>query len=372
MKLNLFEQRLIALSRLHYKGLSSIAASLGYSKGTFSLFVSGQRPIPEKTRTALGNELAFEECGFNDQRLESWLARSVEDLARLQELGFIVSPLTKLVSSRDIAAQKDRSKKGAQHQFLIARVSFIRSHRDVIVRATREKMIEFLATFPDELNLREMEFDYAKRERLYKICDVVKKDLTPSCTPLSEQPTVLLDEIQSLEKAINRMVAEDRRAVSCDLSTSSGAEPPTRLRRHRLYVRTVRKVFGISRSENVPGGHAVRKNGNKVEVEVHPIFVGETSELIEDKRPSDTHLVVIKEHVTGMLEVVFEGPRNIIFETNEADTIIPSRSPSGRSSEEVRRGRKVSVKELRDLNSRVHSDQRLTTTEDDAREDSPT
>lgn len=360
MKLDLYEQRLIALARLHSKGLSSLASKLGHKQSNFSLIASGQRPMPERTRLALREILSFEECGFNDLRLESCLMRSLEDMQQLQAVGFVVTPITRLVSSRDIAARKDNSKRGAPYQFLVARLSFISSHRAIILRAAREIMDAFLKeSFPDA-EIQEAPFDYSKRKLLQDVLEIQKMGLTPSCERVELLPPITITETGRLKKQVESILDRDVRPVSPELSaTDKRDNVANRLRRHRLYVEAIRKTFGISRTQNI-GGHAFRKDGEKVEIEIHPVFVGERSEQVLFKEDQNSHLIVVLEHDNGVIEIIFEGPRQLIFENQAVIVLRPStvRERQFGAPDELL-GRIVTVNELRELNRLVPSRRRL-------------
>jgi hypothetical protein len=95
-----YERQLTLLARAHTHGAAQLADAIGIKSKKLNAIMNLRSPMPAEVKDGLAKELGFELCGFNDERFESWLVRRVEDLIKLEQHGFKVTPTIRLGRSR--------------------------------------------------------------------------------------------------------------------------------------------------------------------------------------------------------------------------------------------------------------------------------
>lgn len=338
---SMFVLRLCALSRLHTDGAGALAESVGYSSSNLMSVLAGRRGMPEDVAARLSAALSFNDEGFsNSGAIEPWLVRRVDDLLLLKELGFQLRVLSRLITDRE---QGNAS--SVIYKFILLQVIYRNTHRFAVLRMTKNGVdgllqhpeFAFKELKPASLNLPA--FRYRKLDKLMRLQAVAP----PGLVKVGRGP-LESSEIAGLVNVIYQKTEEEQE--SDEIAASPLPFAAEKMRRHRLYVATIKDAYRLRGGRQPHVAYGVNRKGQEVPIEIHPVFAGETHELVKPAKTAQEHLIVMLEHSNGVIEVLYEGPRQLISKIVEGD------ANSGRP-------RRIALDEFRALNSQVPAADRL-------------
>lgn len=130
---------LIALARLHTDGLTHVAELAKTSRSNLLGMIAKDNPraMPARVKSELEAILGFDETGFSECYLESWLARSPSDITQLLDMGFRLKPIGRLITTSE--------QEGRQlYQYLVLQLEFENTARFALVRMTLNKVDDLL------------------------------------------------------------------------------------------------------------------------------------------------------------------------------------------------------------------------------------
>lgn len=338
---SLFVLRLCALSRLHTDGAGALAESVGYSSSNLMSVLAGRRGMPEDVATRLSAALSFSAEGFsNSGAIEPWLARRVDDLLLLKEQGFQLRVLSRLVTDRE-----QGNALSVVYKFILLQVIYQGTQRFVVLRMTKNgidellKYPEFALENPGPALINLPAFRYRKLDKLMRL-----QAVAPSRLVKVGRGQLQSADIAVLVNVIFQKTEEEQ--VGDEIAASPLPMAAEKMRRHRLYVSTIKEAYRLRGGRQPHVAYGVNQRGQEVPIEIHPVFVGEMHELVKPAKTALEHLIVVLEHQNGVIEVLYEGPRKLISKTVEGNT------NSGRP-------RRVAVDEFRALNAQVLASDRL-------------
>lgn len=337
--------RLCALAKLHTDGAGAITQSIGYSSSNLMSVVAGRRRMPTDVIDRLSEALSFNDAGFsNNGTIESLLARKVDDLLLLLELGFDFSVLCRLTTDRET-----NNPSAVLYKYALLRISFEDTHKVVVLRMTRDGIDELLnhpivkknhlhTPFPEGLPF----FRYLDFGKLKQLRVVVPQAIVSSAKKQLSQV-----EIRHLVDYVYNTVTVDE---APSVHGTPLAVASKKVKRHRMYANAIKDAYNLRGSRKPHIAHGSSNQGNALCVEIHPIFVGETHEKVEPSKTANDHLIVVLEHANGVIEVIFEGPRRIVC---------PEVAAAGEETKPKSRARMVTVSEFRSMNATVKAADRL-------------
>ncbi len=337
--------RLCALAKLHTGGAGAITKSIGYSSSNLMSVVAGRRRMPADVIDRLSEALSFNNAGFsNNSIIESWLARKIDDLLLLLELGFDFSVLCRLTTNRET-----NNPTAVLYKYALLRVRYEDTHKDVVLRMTHDGIDQLLShpiiqkhnlntPLPEGLPpFRYLDFGKLKQLRV----------VAPQSIVSSAQKQLSHAEIRHLVSFIHNTVTVDETQGAQGSSLALASE---KVKRHRQYANVIKDAYNLRGSRKPHVAHGVSNRGTALSVEIHPIFAGETHEKVEPAKTANDHLIVLLEHASGVIEVIFEGPRRMVCP--EVPASAEESTPSGKA-------RLVTVAEFRALNAAVTTADRL-------------
>lgn len=340
--------QLCALVKLHSDGAAALTESIGYTSSNLMSVIAGRRRIPDDVVVRLCEALSYSEDGFtNSGTIESWLARKVEDVVFLLEVGFDITVMCRIATHREPS-----NPEAVLYKFALLRVMYAGTYRDVVLRMTRDG-IDKLLSHPrlansrllqqqrDDLPYFGKDLEFGKLKRLHA-SPPQGVSLTPN--------RVSRKEVLGLVSFIHDSVKADEkpRPSSTSLALALATE---KVKRHRLYADAIKNAYKLRGSRQPHAAHGSSNDGVPLNVEIHPIFIGETHERVEPAKTANEHLIVVQEHANGVIEVIFEGPRHVVY---------PAMPAKEDQSNTKVRARMITVAEFRMLNATVkHSDRLL-------------
>ncbi len=346
--------RLCALAKLHTDGAGAITESIGYSSSNLMSVVAGRRRMPADVIDRLSDALSFTDAGFsNNGIIESWLARKIDDLLFLLELGFDFSVLCRLTTNRET-----NNPTAVLYKYALLRIRYEDTRKDVVLRMTHDGIDQLLShpivqkhhinsTLPEGLpSFRYLDFGKLKQLRV----------VAPQAIVSSAPKNLSHAEIRRLVNFIHNTVTVDE---TPDVQVTSLAAASEKVKRHRQYANAIKEAYNLRGSRKPHVAHGVSNRGTAVSVEIHPIFVGETHEKVEPAKTANEHLIVLREHGNGVIEVLFEGPRRVVC---------PELPASAKENKKNGGARMVTVAEFRALNATVSTTDRLSSAPVDPKE----
>jgi hypothetical protein len=337
--------RLCALAKLHTGGAGAITESIGYSSSNLMSVVAGRRRMPSDVIDRLSEALSFNDAGFsNNGIIESWLARKIDDLMHLRELGFDFSVLCRLTTNRET-----NNPTAVLYKYALLRVRYEHTHKNVVLRMTRNGIDQLLShpiiqkhhlnSHPPEglPSFRYLDFGKLKQLRV----------VPPQSIVSSAQEQLSQAEIRLLVSFIHDTVTVDEAPGAQGTSLAVASE---KVKRHRQYANVIKDAYNLRGSRKPHVAHGISNRGTALSVEIHLIFAGETHEKVEPAKTANDHLIVLLEHASGVIEVLFEGPRRMVCPE------VPASAEEGKPSGKARL---VNVAELRALNAAVTTADRL-------------
>lgn len=340
--------RLCALAKLNTDGAGAITQSIGYSSSNLMSVVAGRRRMPADVIDRLSEALSFNNAGFSNKGIiESWLARKIDDLLRLLELGFDFSVLCRLTTDRET-----NNPTAVLYKYALLRVSYEGTHKDVVLRMTHDGIDQLLkhptvqknhihSPFPEGLP----SFRYLDFGKLKQLKVVVPQDIVSS----NQKQLSRVESRHLVDYIYNAVTVVETPSVQ----GTSIAVASEKVKRHRLYANVIKDAYHLRGSRKPHMAHGVSNRGTALSVEIHPIFIGETHEKVEPAKTANDHLIVVQEHANSVIEVVFEGPRRIVCPE------VPA-APEGIKPKS--QARMVTVAEFRAMNATVKAADRLSIT----------
>lgn len=343
--------QLCGLVKLHSDGAAAITESIGYTSSNLMSVIAGRRRIPDDVVVRLCEALSYSEDGFtNSGNIESWLARKVEDVLYLLEVGFDLRVMCRIATHRE-----SNNPEAVLYKYALLRVMYAGTYRDVVLRMTRDGIDKLLShprlgrshllqqKQPDNLPWFGKDLDFGKLKQLH-----VSPPNGVSLTP----HRVGSKEVLGLVSFIHDSVKADEKPSASGTSLAL-ALATEKVKRHRAYADAIKAAYNLRGSRQPHAAHGSSNDGAPLSVEIHPIFVGETHERVEPAKTANDHLIVVQEHTNGVIEVIFEGPRQVVY---------PASPATENQSKPKLKPRIITVAEFRLLNATVkHSDRLLIT-----------
>ncbi len=128
---------LLALARLAPNGARALAVDAGVDDQRFQRVLAGRLNMPQDVSEALAKQLAFDVRGFDDCVVMSSICKQIEDLERLEQLGFRWSTVCRVASQRELQGGSPLQR------YLICKLIFRSSLRVLIVRMASIKFLQF-------------------------------------------------------------------------------------------------------------------------------------------------------------------------------------------------------------------------------------
>lgn len=297
-----FLETLIALSRVHTEGMTPFLRGLGYERANVVAAARGERATPAGLVQAISDALHFSTKGFTDERLESWLVRDTQDIKDLGSLGFQFRLLARIRSDREV---ENRSH---QYKFALLRVTFGTSLRYAVVRMTQDKLEELLTHLGGVEQAAEHRFVYATQlNNLMHLHIVVKQANTAASAAELSRPASAKD-VQALLKILDEQ-----------MTGSTGAHFPlpnhakARPQRQKVIVEMLNDTFDLklsarnAKQENTNAHSAITLQGKECPLTIEVIYPDDTVEVISRPASKDAVIIVVQEHRSGLVEVIFNG-----------------------------------------------------------------
>jgi hypothetical protein len=285
----------------------------------------------------LGEALGFYPDGFNHSgQVVSWLARSVDDVVQLLEHGFDIEILARFKSDRESSGTK--TKRSVLYQLALLRVSFAETERFVVLRMTQQGIDRLLAV--PKMNDRVLLDDGQIAQVHYRYLDM------PAWSDIEAMPWSSAQQMQlsSTEEKrhtllgwLTSYIKQLRTETSVRATSGDKFEQQVKsLVTAAYHLRTglEGRLFGVTYvAQDVPVRVVVLRAGQ------------DFLELTNDAQIGQT--VVCAEHVQGLVEILFEGPTQLLYGSEW-----PRQASSSHS---ITIGRH----QLRDCNAEIPHDLRL-------------
>lgn len=338
-----FLETLIALSRVHTDGMTPFLRGLGYERANVVAAARGERATPAGLVQAISDALHFSATGFTDVRLESWLVREMQDIKDLGSLGFQFRVLARIRSDREV---ENRSH---QYKFALLGVTFGTSMRYAMVRMTQDKLEELLTHLGGMEQAAEHRFVYATQLNNLMHLHIVVKQANTTVSGAELSCSVPGLDVQALLKMLDE-----------NLTSSTGTPSPlqnhakARLQRQKSIVEMLNDTFELklsaqkARSETSKPQSAITLNGKQCPLTIEVIFPDDTVEVITKPESEDGVIIVVQEHRSGLVEVIFNGShRDLYGKLSGTEKAVGRARLSDRGLPEVPLGKRTSASEIR-------------------------
>lgn len=128
---------LLALARLAPNGARALAVEAGVDDQRFQRVLAGRLHMPQDVAEALAKQLAFDVRGFKNCVVMSSICRQIEDLERLETLGFKWSLVCRIATTRELMGGSPLQR------YFICKLGFKTTLRVLVVRMASIKFKQF-------------------------------------------------------------------------------------------------------------------------------------------------------------------------------------------------------------------------------------
>lgn len=329
--------RLCLLARLHKKGAAALTRTIGYSTSSLISVLAGRCNMNVSVEKRLGEALGFYADGFYQSgKVVSWLARNVDDVVELLEHGFEIEILARFVSDREMSGTK--TKRSVLYQLALLRVRFGETERFVVLRMTQQGIDKLLEV--PEMNDRVLLDDGRIAQAHYRYLDM------PAWSDIEAMPWTTAQQIQhsSLEEKRHTLLGWLTSYIK-QLGTETSVRATSGEKFQQQVKNLVTATYHLRRGID---GSFLGATYTEREVPVRMLMIPAGQDFLEltnDAQIGQT--VVCAEHVQGLVEILFEGPTQLLYGSEW-----PRQASSSHS---ITIGRH----QLRDCNAEVPHDLRL-------------
>lgn len=374
---NLLNERLVCLSRVHSRAAAYVAGVLGIDLGNFHLYIQNEKR-PEKSDTQAKSSRRKEalrlsasmverlcslhslnEEGFTESLFDSWLVRNQADWERLNGC-FEITPLLAIDSTSAInrlSLLESKVSHGLQlygrmhpeqdldqfsepetstdtasikkenpsylYQFLLAKVLAGQTWRAVLIRMTGVKLESLNREFWENPQSDRTVYHYQRRQNLFHIQQSIDAFKPRGDTQYSSTGWELSEFIRAQCYPIIKEHLDKRFDSEKQEDPDTGVQKlvllgrPQRLRR---YAQMIRQMYSLTPDRMNHLGATAMLGHQKIEVEVGCVFEEDASLMfrapVRRKKGSagEEHIVVVREHKNGLVEIVYNGPREYLLQ----------------------------------------------------------
>jgi hypothetical protein len=334
MTLETHIHKLIAIARLHTEGLTHVAELAQTSRSNLLGMNTKEfrRPMPKRVKSGIETALGFDEKGFKQCKVESWLARKPSDITQLIALGFRLKPLGRVLTASEAEGRH-------LYQYLVLQVVFEETARIALVRMTLDKVDELL----NELGSQE----------LPKV--VVPNALGKALMSISFASPMVQDDGET-EKLLGKIVDFATKWEPVDvLAAPQGFRMTGMHQIHGQHV--VDEIYEVTKAEERRVDFIGKNAGGistKVLVNVH----ASTNETVVLPWAPGSHLVLFIVYQSNVFQIAYDGPIDpLLDETQKFNkkSLLSHRDKTF----EIRSYTSVTLHRVRELGMTIPSSDRL-------------
>lgn len=142
--MDFLKQKVIAWSKLATGGARPLAESVGMDRDFFARVLNNRRPLPDENAIALEAALALDSSGFKGNKIQSNLARHMEDVEGVLALGF------QMLCVAEIRTTREQRGGVVPQKYAAVVFSYGETTRLSVLRMARDKWSNFCTRFKAE------------------------------------------------------------------------------------------------------------------------------------------------------------------------------------------------------------------------------
>jgi hypothetical protein len=313
---SLLPNQLLALSRLASNGAKALALSAGLDAQQFHRVFSDRARMPDEMEAALSKELAFATEGFLDYSVQASNCRQLDDIERLQKLGFKWQPVCFIASAREVAGGSPLQR------YCITTVEIQGSLRVWVLRMAAIKFGDFFGKYePGSIPtivvptkeiafLNDVKVIYESTADQEKLKQAIEKASNNDLTALMEEvQTWIASGIAGSKKSEVRQRPTVVAKIADEQSRFHDWDKPTRK------LAMTHEFYPISVKFTSVDGVGMLADGTPVFVDVVTLKRGQRKQVSSKVRKHCQHVVAFQRTGTDTdpkFEMVFDGPMSVV------------------------------------------------------------